>query len=141
MITIDSEKCIGCLQCVSVCPFRVLDAEEGKPVVSRGHLCIKCLHCAAACPENAVHLGELDGILTEELPDLPGNAYDQIRKQLMTRRSYRHFKPETVPKEILTDALRIAAWSPSAKNQHPTKWIVISDEGKTKKLWITSLIT
>jgi nitroreductase/NAD-dependent dihydropyrimidine dehydrogenase PreA subunit len=134
MVTIDLEKCIGCLNCVLVCPFNVLNVEEEKPAVGEDNLCIKCLHCAAACPQNAIRLGEFEGILPEEMPELPENSQQLIEGYLMTRRSYRHFKPEPVPRDILKNALRVSAWAPSAKNQHPAKWIVINDENKIKTM-------
>lgn len=130
MITIDSEKCIGCFKCVSACPFEVLHTTEKQPEMSDDKLCIKCLHCAAACPQKAISLGELDGVLSEEMPKFPKNFHNLIQGHLMTRRSYRNYKPEQVPKDILSNALKVSAWAPSAKNQHPAKWIVISDDDK-----------
>ena len=133
MINIDLEKCIGCLKCVSVCPFKVIDIEEGKPK-AKDKLCVKCLHCAAACSENAISLDNIEGVLPEEMPAFPDNFQQLMEGFLMTRRSYRHFKPEPVPKEIMSNALRVSAWAPSAKNQHPTKWIVVNDEKKISKI-------
>ncbi len=130
MITIDSEKCIGCFKCVSVCPFHVLHTAGKKPKMSEDKQCIKCLHCAAACPQKAISLGDIDGVMPEEMPEFPKNFHNLIEDHLMTRRSYRNFKPVTVPKDILSNALKVSAWAPSAKNQHPAKWIVISDDSK-----------
>ena len=134
MVTIDFEKCTGCLECAAVCPFKVIGTENGKPVTADDKLCIKCLHCAAACPQNAISLGSLDGILPDEIPQFPENIKALIEGFLMTRRSYRRFKPEPVPADIVSGALRVAAWSPSAKNQHPARWIVISREEKINKM-------
>lgn len=134
MITIDYEKCIGCLNCASVCPFRVLTVAEGKPETAESSGCMKCLHCAAACPQNAIMLGDLEGVLPGEMPSLPDDFPELISDFLMTRRSYRHFKPIPVPTDLINAALNTAAWAPSAKNQHPTKWIVISDENRIKDL-------
>jgi nitroreductase/NAD-dependent dihydropyrimidine dehydrogenase PreA subunit len=134
MINIDSEKCIGCLKCVSVCPFNVLDTENGKPVMRGEKLCIKCLHCAAACAQDAIRLDDLNGILPEDLPELGDDFPAELEGYLLARRSYRHFKPEQVPKDTIGNALRISAWAPSAKNQHPTKWIVICEENMIKAI-------
>lgn len=134
MVTIDLEKCIGCLKCVSVCPFSVLHIVDGKPEMKDEELCIKCLHCAAACPQNAICLGGLEGILSVEMPEFPKDDHKLIEGHLMTRRSYRHFKPEPVPKDILMNALKVSAWAPSAKNQHPARWIIINDEDKISRI-------
>ncbi|MDD3168717.1 MAG: nitroreductase family protein [Eubacteriales bacterium] len=132
MIKIDYNKCIGCMKCVSVCPFQVLDSKDGKPAMQDERRCIKCLHCAAACPQKAIDLGELEGVLPGELPAVPEDLPKLIEGFLMTRRSYRLFKPEPVPRDTLRSALKVSAWAPSAKNQHPTKWIVIDDENKIR---------
>lgn len=134
MLEINYQKCAGCLKCVSVCPFNVLNVENGKPEASGDGLCVKCLHCAAICPQNAIKLDDLEGILHAEIPVLPQNYAELIEWHLMTRRSYRNFKPEPVPKNILEHALKVAEWAPSAKNQHPAKWIVINDDIKIKKI-------
>lgn len=134
MITIDMGKCIGCLKCVYVCPFTALDNKDGKPELKEDKLCIKCLHCAAVCSQNAISLGGFEGILSEELPKLPEDYHKFVQGHLMTRRSYRNFKPESVPKDILNHALLVSAWAPSAKNQHPTRWIIVNDVDKIRKI-------
>lgn len=128
MITINHETCIGCMRCVDACPFFVLRPADGKPDPGEGKLCIKCLHCAAVCPQDAITLGELEGALPESLPILPEDHLQQIRGQLMSRRSYRRFSSKPVSEDILKEALTVAAWAPSAKNQHPAKWIIINQE-------------
>lgn len=132
MIKIDLDQCIGCLKCVSVCPFNILDVKDEKPEMGVEKRCVRCLHCAAACPQKAIGLGELAGILPDEMPAFPEDFPKLIEGFLMTRRSYRSFKKEAVPREILRRALRVSAWAPSAKNQHPTKWIVIDDDKKIR---------
>jgi len=134
MIIINQEKCIGCLQCVTVCPFQVLGVLNGKPDAGEEKMCIKCLHCAAVCPQDAISLGDLEGSLAVEVPQFPEDHHLQVEALLLSRRSYRHFQQKPVPKEIIKEALRIAAWAPSAKNQHPTKWIVIDQEEKIKEI-------
>jgi nitroreductase len=44
--------------------------------------------------------------------------------------SIRQFKPEPVPKEILTDIIDIAKWSPSYKNTQPWESIILSGAKK-----------
>ena len=49
----DSEKCINCGGCVSVCPNKCHKIENGKHMLSRTD-CIKCFGCAAVCPSKAL---------------------------------------------------------------------------------------
>lgn len=130
MIMIDHEKCVSCFKCVSVCPFKVLEVVNDKPDAGEGKMCIKCLHCAAACPQNAIRLDTVEGILPLDIPELPEDYHKQMEMSLLTRRSYRRFQPKPVPVDTVMAALKVAAWAPSAKNQHPTKWIVINKEKK-----------
>lgn len=134
MIKIDSNKCIGCFKCVSVCPFQVLDKKDSKPVLKEEKRCLKCLHCAAACSKDAISLDGLEGILTGEIPEFPEDVPKLMEGFLMMRRSYRNFKPMPVPRDLLQNALKVSAWAPSAKNQHPTKWIVVDDEREIRKI-------
>ncbi|MBR0596303.1 nitroreductase family protein [Sinanaerobacter chloroacetimidivorans] len=134
MVTIDSDKCIGCQRCIFVCPFTVLEVKDGKPSIHPEKQCLNCMHCAAVCPEKALGLDSEKGTLPGELPLLPENFSGMLEDFLFLRRSYRHFKPEPVPKEELEHALHVAAWAPSAKNQHPTKWIVINQVDKIQEI-------
>ena len=54
-IKIDTDKCRGCLKCVTACPFCAIDKETitGK----KGHperTCAKCGECITACPAGAI---------------------------------------------------------------------------------------
>ena len=135
MVSIDFEKCIGCLKCVSVCPAGVLDEKDGNPIVKNRRFCLKCMHCAAVCPQNAITCGGKPGIYNEEaLSEYPENFTKDLEQHIMRRRSYRSFRPVPVEKEKILHALTVSEWAPSAKNQHPTKWIVVNDEKMIKKM-------
>ena len=49
-----TKDCIGCEQCVAVCPSFVLDMVGDKSAVVRGEWCIGCGHCGAVCPTEAI---------------------------------------------------------------------------------------
>ncbi len=49
---------------------------------------------------------------------------------LRGRRSVRAFKPEPVPRAVLTEVLELASWSPSYKNSQPWEVIVLSGARK-----------
>lgn len=134
MIRIDMEKCIGCMKCVSVCPFTVLGEKDGRPQLREGKACLKCMHCGAACPQNAVSFDEEDSVLPQPLPVLSEEFPQQLEQHILMRRSYRHFKPEPPEREAIRHALELASWAPSAKNQHPAKWIVIDSKEVIEKM-------
>lgn len=134
MITIEKEKCVGCLACVGVCPFTVLDVQDGKPSLNEDKTCLKCMHCAAACPKEAILFDGKPAILDCPLPKPPDNLPQILEGHLLSIRSYRHFKQTPVATALMECAITLSAWSPSAKNQHPTKWIVLNDEAKIKEI-------
>lgn len=146
MITIDKEKCKGCLTCLSVCPFTVLEEVDGKPKLAEGKSCMACMHCAAACAEKAISYGKKSAVLGEEeelqkagldekgLVAPAGNFSEQLMTHILKRRSYRHFSSEKVDRKLIEEALELTSWAPSAKNQHPTKWIIIDDDKVIKEI-------
>ena len=154
MITIDKNKCTGCLTCLSVCPFTVLEEADGKPQLAAGKGCLACMHCAAACPEKAISYGANDAVLgrkeadasekekvfaeqrffEDELTAAAEDFSEQLKTHILRRRSYRHFSSTPVDRHLIEEALELAAWAPSAKNQHPTKWIIIDDADIIKQI-------
>lgn len=48
------------------------------------------------------------------------------------RRSIRHFKETSVPKEILEDVLEAGNWAPSAKNGHQWRFTVLTGRAKNE---------
>lgn len=51
-----TEKCIGCGQCVEVCPLKNISLEDGHPKWN-GH-CTMCMACYHHCPVNAIQYGK-----------------------------------------------------------------------------------
>lgn len=52
-----SDACIGCGQCVRLCPRGNIRLENGKAVI--GTNCIQCLGCLQYCPKSAISLGSI----------------------------------------------------------------------------------
>lgn len=52
-----SESCVGCGQCVRLCPKGNIRVENGRAVI--GTNCIQCLSCVQYCPKQAIDLGGL----------------------------------------------------------------------------------
>lgn len=61
MVTIDADKCVGCSECASACPAKILEmTAEGKAEVSGdASECMGCQTCSISCPAGAVTVLEL----------------------------------------------------------------------------------
>lgn len=53
LIDIDEEKCVGCHQCISVCPVKLCNNGVDNHVSADEDLCIGCGECLDACTHNA----------------------------------------------------------------------------------------
>lgn len=49
----DAGKCIGCMQCIKVCPVKALTADENGIKADRA-ACRKCFACVSGCPSKAM---------------------------------------------------------------------------------------
>ena len=66
------ERCIGCLECVRLCPAGAWSVAGGTPLLDRG-VCTGCGVCADACPSKALKLAgrwvEAEGLVRELVRD------------------------------------------------------------------------
>lgn len=53
-LQLNKERCIGCGNCVTVCPHRVFQLADNKAIVSDINGCMECGACALNCPVEAV---------------------------------------------------------------------------------------
>lgn len=125
MIEIERALCVGCGQCVQVCPFTVLKIDEEGKAVNTGKTCIRCMHCGAICPQDAITYNGKKAVLREAVKPLAPDCLQYVERLIYQRRSYRRFLEKEIPDEAIAQALQAGMWAPSAKNQHPTKWLVI----------------
>ena len=84
--------------------------------------------------EKAISFGEQEAILQSALTKMPEGFDKELKGHILRRRSYRHFSSEKVDRSLIEEALELASWAPSAKNQHPTKWIIIDDSETIEKI-------
>jgi len=60
-LTLDRKLCIGCGNCVTVCPHRVF-AKDGNKAEIRDHGgCMECGACARNCPVEAILVNPTEG--------------------------------------------------------------------------------
>jgi nitroreductase len=52
----------------------------------------------------------------------------ELLEAIQSRRSIRAYKPDPVPKEVLTELLNVARWSPSSANTQPWEFFILTGE-------------
>jgi len=58
-VSVDSEKCIGCGECVDVCPVEVYELQDGKSVPVNEEECLGCESCVEVCEQDAITVEEI----------------------------------------------------------------------------------
>ncbi len=127
MVRIDESLCVSCGSCARACPMGVIQYKDGKPGILPGRRCIQCMHCVSICPKRAVIFDGIEYQIRE-------SPETEIERLVMSRRSVRHFKADPPPKEIIQWALDTAAYAPSGKNAHDTRWTVLYGLEETEKV-------
>ena len=56
--TVDTDKCIGCGECVEVCPVEVFELEDEKAVAANADECLGCESCVEVCEQEAITVEE-----------------------------------------------------------------------------------
>ncbi|MDY0161809.1 DUF362 domain-containing protein [Desulfobotulus sp.] len=51
---VDEEKCVGCEECVDVCPVDVFEMQGGKSVPVNADECLGCESCIEVCEPGAI---------------------------------------------------------------------------------------
>ena len=138
---VDTENCVGCGVCATICPARVLSLAGDKARVS-GTGCIGCGHCVAVCPALAVHRDAGDGWAEAYTTLSPSGAMIQpggfapaaLVDVLRSRRSCRLFLPDEVPGPFLEDLVRVAVTAPSGTNSQAWTFTVLTSRAAVMAL-------
>jgi NAD-dependent dihydropyrimidine dehydrogenase PreA subunit len=57
-VTVGTDKCSGCGECVDVCPVEVYELQDGKSVAVNEEECLGCESCVEVCETNALTVEE-----------------------------------------------------------------------------------
>jgi nitroreductase/NAD-dependent dihydropyrimidine dehydrogenase PreA subunit len=138
---IDPEACIGCGECVRVCPSQTIAMRDGKAVVT-GERSLGCGHCAAVCPVEAVRVGSLDpsalkfATFRGNTAWMPHGAFDvaELARLMASRRSCRNFTDQPVPAPVLEDLVKIGTTAPSGTNSQGWTFTIFPSRAAVMKL-------
>ena len=136
MFIMDNELCIQCGTCIDACPSKALVFDDDMLMHDKDK-CNYCGHCLAVCPRDAIMI-DGDGYNIEDVEEfnlLTPPTVQQIRRQVMMRRSVRRFNDEGISEEELNYVLEAAKYAPTAKNcQDNYLLVVVTEEGKRELL-------
>ncbi|TFG03673.1 MAG: 4Fe-4S dicluster domain-containing protein [Promethearchaeota archaeon] len=98
ILKIKEDRCIGCGQCVVVCPVQAITLIDNKAVIDK-EKCVECSVClrSANCPSNAIKRTKLrmprlvrnpfsDVIATHKLTGVPGRGTEEMKTNDVTNR-------------------------------------------------------
>ena len=58
-IIVETEKCIGCGECVDICPMEVYELQDEKSVPVNVEECVGCESCIEVCEQEAITVREI----------------------------------------------------------------------------------
>jgi NAD-dependent dihydropyrimidine dehydrogenase PreA subunit len=58
-VIVDEEKCIGCGECVDICPSEVYELQDDKSVPVNAEECVGCESCIEVCEQEAITVREI----------------------------------------------------------------------------------
>ncbi len=135
VVKVDQSICTQCGLCVRICPFTILEMNEGCPstIAEKEKACLLCMHCASICPVKAISFEDISS--GQKMADNPTSAsYNELKGLISSNRSIRNFSEQPVPLDEIRDILKVADFAPSAKNNHLNKWILVHDTKKVKEI-------
>ncbi len=133
-VSIDKTKCDRCGLCILRCPrvYSILDGE----IIAQADInnCIACGHCLSLCRTGAISHSELDRgnfPVADEAANFETGTFIRF---LRNRRSHRHFKNKTVPREQLETLIDACRYAPTGGNAQAVEIVVVENRDMMKRL-------
>ncbi|MEN8905184.1 MAG: nitroreductase family protein [Clostridiales bacterium] len=127
MININTDKCIGCGQCVKDCFPRDIEVIDGKAVIKNVN-CIKCGHCIAVCPKHAVSTDEYNMDEVKEYDKETFQIHDEhLLNFIKFRRTTRQFKNKDVENELLEKIIEAGRYTQTGRNLQDVSYIIVKE--------------
>ncbi len=57
-VMVDGEKCVGCGECIDICPVEVYEMQTEKSVPVNEDECLGCESCVEVCEHDAIVIEE-----------------------------------------------------------------------------------
>ena len=127
-LTVDAQLCIGCEECVMECPTKIIEMNEGHPIVApeNEENCIQCQHCLAVCPSGALSIYGLDPANSITIKE-NSIAAEKLGLLMKGRRSVRRYFDEAVSATKIDFLLKTTAYAPTGINNQQVHFTVIDD--------------
>lgn len=126
-MNVNTEKCIGCGQCVKDCFPRDIEIVDGKAKINN-LTCIKCGHCIAICPKDAVSTDEYN---MEDVKDYNKEEFlvdaDNLLNFIKFRRTIRQFKDKEVESEKISKIIEAGRYTQTGSNMQDVSFIVVRE--------------
>ena len=132
-----TSECIGCGNCVDVCPRYIFDIVDKKAITNKNLFrCHDCGHCVAVCPTNAIIQHRMIvNSLDDDFP-IKGKllSYEQVLETIRQRRSIRHFSDKQVTIEQINQLITLGRYAPTGHNDRSVCYTIINDREKLEFL-------
>lgn len=134
---VDEKKCVGCSQCVKVCPGGILYLDENKKSNMQDidcfgwNGCWKCEHCLSVCPTGAI---SIFGHSAEAcIPPADSETAAPVLDALIANRhSCRRYLDKNVDRTTIDDMLSRLGNAPNGGNKQLVEYTLIDDKDEMK---------
>ncbi len=136
-IKVDQEKCTQCGLCAKVCRGVLAMGSNGPEIIRS--LCIGCGQCVAICPHEALDNVNSPLINQIPLKKMPVLDPDTAAQFLRSRRSIRDYQHRPISRDKILQLLDIARIAPTACNSQGVAYHVVdnSDQLRTIAVVVT----